>query len=332
MLNAYICVQGNLLHVEEDMPRRRRKNVDYEETGSEDVSQEPPESQELPEVEGEPLEEGVRESESEMVEEFTPPEGILSKLFRRKKRYGLFWRDPSQRRTLHLATIITAYSPPSSYEVEAYYGELDVNKTWLLCEIDKDGKPKGRPFWLKKKRFSRREMPAEAPWDKLAQALDETVEPLSKTVEAISKVRKVMDKLFQPFYEGEEEGGEEEGGVEKKSMEDEILALKIKAYEEAGKAMGEAMSKAFSGMAEAFSNIVLPWQVPQDFPTWAKIIAHPGVRQGMKEIATDLVKDISKSAVEGFTEAMGKTVMPKSEAPPLSDIVSKAKKGEVENE
>lgn len=271
----------------------------------------------------------VSETEAETEEYFAEQENLFSRLFKRRKRYGLFYRDG---RKTFLETVIVARNPPTSYEIEAQYGELDANRTWLLCEVDEKNNPKGSPYWIKRKRFSRRESREMAPWEKLSSALKESIEPMKETFRAVAELRKGLNEIIGPLYEGEPEA---EG--ESSTQLDDVLALKIKAYEEAGKAMGEAMGKAFSSMADAFSKMMFPWQIPEDFPMWARLVAHPGVRQGLKEVASDLVKEVTKSAVEGVTEAVGKTVVssPTSTSnttPPLSEIVSKSKKEAEEEE
>ena len=81
------------------------------------------------------------------------------------------------------------------------------------------------------------------------------------------------------------------------------------------------MTKMAESFGSAMGNAAFPWQTPANFPVWAQMTMNPQFRQGMREMAKELVDDVVDSVREGIG-GMFAPAMKESGLPSLKEIVA----------
>jgi len=249
------------------------------------------------------------------IQELTPIKRRLG--FLPPKRYGLFKRPKNRNR------VLVAVSGRFMVDTEAdsmIEGGLDPDASWAFAVIDSENQIK-KILWTRD-RIGPRAPPSSgrAPWEKLNDDIRELARTVQPIADSVSNLRLALDSLR--FDEG---GGESAGAGAAQPQADTFyttaFAKMNEAYASAFSNMATAMVKSFS---DAAASQMFPWSVPADFPMSVRILSHPGVRQGMKDLINDLVSEPLEKGAEAVARGLTKGALGTSPPKPavnLGDIV-----------
>jgi hypothetical protein len=219
------------------------------------------------------------------------------------KRYGLFRRPRNQKR--YLVAVSGRFMVDT--EVDSMLeGGLDPDSSWTFARIDSENQVK-KILWTRDRVGTRAPTSGgRAPWEKLKEDVLELTQTVQPIADGIRSLRTALDSL-------------KFGGEEKESAPVTVTPVPQTDafYATAFQKMNEAYASAFSSMASAmvksFSDAaasqMFPWSVPSDFPMTIRILSHPGVRQGMKDLINDLITEPIEKGAEAVAKGLTKGAM-----------------------